>query len=130
MVRLINSPGNRVITSHTASGPARCTVPGVNANSAFARINVTRKIRTARGRRIYRYARKSPPSVIAIADAAPLKRIGRPDDMAGVAIYMTSRAGAYVTGDGLKTLDAVAPVVGPAATIEPSLAAFRKAGLA
>ncbi|HEY2689874.1 MAG TPA: SDR family oxidoreductase [Streptosporangiaceae bacterium] len=33
-----------------------------------------------------------------IADAAPLKRIGRPDDMAGVAVYLTSRAGAYVTG--------------------------------
>jgi NAD(P)-dependent dehydrogenase (short-subunit alcohol dehydrogenase family) len=34
----------------------------------------------------------------AIADAAPLKRIGQPDDMAGVAIYLASRAGAYVTG--------------------------------
>jgi NAD(P)-dependent dehydrogenase (short-subunit alcohol dehydrogenase family) len=34
----------------------------------------------------------------AIADGAPLKRIGRPDDMAGVAIYLASRAGAYVTG--------------------------------
>jgi NAD(P)-dependent dehydrogenase (short-subunit alcohol dehydrogenase family) len=34
----------------------------------------------------------------AIADAAPLRRIGRPDDMAGVAIYLSSRAGAYVTG--------------------------------
>jgi NAD(P)-dependent dehydrogenase (short-subunit alcohol dehydrogenase family) len=34
----------------------------------------------------------------AIADAAPLKRIGRPDDMAGVAIFLASRAGAYVTG--------------------------------
>ena len=34
----------------------------------------------------------------AIADAAPLRRIGRPDDMAGVAVYLASRAGAYVTG--------------------------------
>jgi len=34
----------------------------------------------------------------AIADAAPLRRIGRPDDMAGVVIYLASRAGAYVTG--------------------------------
>ncbi|MBV9452225.1 MAG: SDR family oxidoreductase [Streptosporangiaceae bacterium] len=33
-----------------------------------------------------------------IAGSAPLKRIGRPDDMAGVAIYLASRAGAYVTG--------------------------------
>lgn len=34
----------------------------------------------------------------AIAASAPLGRIGRPDDMAGVAIYLSSRAGAYVTG--------------------------------
>ena len=33
-----------------------------------------------------------------IADSAPLKRIGRPDDMAGTAIYLSSRAGSYVTG--------------------------------
>jgi threonine synthase len=34
------------------------------------------------------------------------------------------------TGDGLKTLDAVSPVVGPTATIPPSYDAFQKAGLA
>jgi NAD(P)-dependent dehydrogenase (short-subunit alcohol dehydrogenase family) len=34
----------------------------------------------------------------AIAESAPLRRIGRPDDMAGVAVYLASRAGAYVTG--------------------------------
>lgn len=34
------------------------------------------------------------------------------------------------TGDGLKTLDAVAPTTGPSATIRPSLDAFRAAGLA
>ncbi|MEU8569965.1 threonine synthase [Streptomyces pathocidini] len=34
------------------------------------------------------------------------------------------------TGDGLKTLDAVAPTTGPTATIRPSLDAFRQAGLA
>jgi NAD(P)-dependent dehydrogenase (short-subunit alcohol dehydrogenase family) len=33
-----------------------------------------------------------------IAAAAPLRRIGRADDMAGVAVYLASRAGAYVTG--------------------------------
>jgi len=33
-----------------------------------------------------------------IAAAAPLRRIGRPDDMAGAAVYLSSRAGAYVTG--------------------------------
>ena len=36
----------------------------------------------------------------------------------------------YNTGDGLKTLDAVAGVVGPAATIAPSYAAFDRTGLA
>ena len=45
----------------------------------------------------------------AIAEAAPLRRIGRPDDMAGVAVYLSSRAGAYVTG-------AVIPVDGGIAT--------------
>lgn len=33
-----------------------------------------------------------------IVDQCPLGRIGAPDDMAGVAIYLASRAGAYVTG--------------------------------
>jgi NAD(P)-dependent dehydrogenase (short-subunit alcohol dehydrogenase family) len=33
-----------------------------------------------------------------IAAASPLGRIGRPDDMAGVAVFLSSRAGAYVTG--------------------------------
>jgi threonine synthase len=35
----------------------------------------------------------------------------------------------FNTGDGLKTLDAIADRVGPAATIEPSYAAFTSAGL-
>jgi NAD(P)-dependent dehydrogenase (short-subunit alcohol dehydrogenase family) len=34
----------------------------------------------------------------AIAAAAPLRRIGRDDDMAGVAVYLASRAGSYLTG--------------------------------
>jgi NAD(P)-dependent dehydrogenase (short-subunit alcohol dehydrogenase family) len=33
-----------------------------------------------------------------IIGTCPLGRIGEPDDMAGVAIYLASRAGAYVTG--------------------------------
>ncbi len=34
----------------------------------------------------------------AIVGTCPLGRIGEPDDMAGVAIYLASRAGSYVTG--------------------------------
>ena len=45
----------------------------------------------------------------AIAASAPLKRIGRPDDVAGTAIFLASRAGAYVTG-------AIIPVDGGIAT--------------
>ncbi|HEX5095816.1 MAG TPA: SDR family oxidoreductase, partial [Acidimicrobiia bacterium] len=44
-----------------------------------------------------------------IAASSPLNRIGRPDDMAGTAIFLASRAGAYVTG-------AVIPVDGGIAT--------------
>ena len=33
-----------------------------------------------------------------IVQGCPLKRIGEPEDMAGIAIYLASRAGAYVTG--------------------------------
>lgn len=33
-----------------------------------------------------------------IAASTPMKRIGRPDDMAGTAIFLASRAGAYLTG--------------------------------
>ena len=45
-----------------------------------------------------------------IAASTPLKRIGRPDDMAGAAIYLASRAGAYLTG-------AVIPVDGGIASL-------------
>jgi NAD(P)-dependent dehydrogenase (short-subunit alcohol dehydrogenase family) len=45
-----------------------------------------------------------------IAAGTPLKRIGRPDDMAGAAIYLASRAGAYLTG-------AVIPIDGGIASL-------------
>jgi len=48
-----------------------------------------------------------------IAAGAPLKRIGRPDDVAGTAIFLASRAGAYLTG-------AVIPVDGGIATVGTS----------
>ncbi len=44
-----------------------------------------------------------------IANTNPLRRIGEPEDMAGIAIYLASRAGAYVTG-------AVIPVDGGVST--------------
>ena len=45
----------------------------------------------------------------AIAGSAPLRRIGRDDDMAGVAVFLASRAGSYLNG-------AVIPVDGGIAT--------------
>ncbi len=45
-----------------------------------------------------------------IAASAPLKRIGRPSDMAGAAIFLASEAGAYITG-------AVLPVDGGIAAL-------------
>ena len=47
----------------------------------------------------------------AIIASCPLRRIGKPEDMAGVAIYLASPAGAYLTG-------AVIPVDGGMSTMQ------------
>lgn len=47
-----------------------------------------------------------------IAAMAPLGRIGRPDDMAGIAVYLSSRAGAYVTGAVIPVDGGITTVVG------------------
>lgn len=44
------------------------------------------------------FALDDPATRAAIEASVPLGRIGRPDDMAGAAIYLSSRAGAYLTG--------------------------------
>ena len=46
----------------------------------------------------------------AVGSALPLGRIGAPDDMAGIAVFLASRASAYITG-------AVIPVDGGVSTI-------------
>ena len=58
---------------------------------------------------------------VTVATLRKLLATGRLDPDADTVVFNT--------GDGLKTLDAVADRVGPAATIDPSYAAFTAAGL-
>ncbi|MFC0003860.1 SDR family oxidoreductase [Micromonospora siamensis] len=48
--------------------------------------------------RMMAFALDDPGSRAAIEAQVPLGRIGRPEDMAGTAIFLASRAGAYLTG--------------------------------
>jgi NAD(P)-dependent dehydrogenase (short-subunit alcohol dehydrogenase family) len=56
------------------------------------------------------FALNDPQTRAAIARNVPLGRIGEPDDMAGAAIFLASRAGRYLTG-------AVIPVDGGLSTV-------------
>lgn len=47
-----------------------------------------------------------------IAAMAPLGRIGRPDDMAGIAVFLSGRGGAYVTGAIIPVDGGITTVVG------------------
>ncbi|GGO77020.1 3-oxoacyl-ACP reductase [Nonomuraea cavernae] len=44
------------------------------------------------------FALDDPATRDLVSSSVPLGRIGRPDDMAGAAIFLSSRAGAYLTG--------------------------------
>lgn len=57
------------------------------------------------------FALQDPALREAVAASVPMGRIGVPDDMAGVAIYLASTAGAYLTGT-------VIPVGGGVANLE------------
>ena len=56
------------------------------------------------------FALDDPKARASLARDVPLGRIGMPDDMAGVAIYLASAAASYVTG-------AVVPVAGGLSTV-------------
>jgi NAD(P)-dependent dehydrogenase (short-subunit alcohol dehydrogenase family) len=41
---------------------------------------------------------QNPELLAHVEQGAPLRRIGVPDDCGGVAVFLASRAGAYITG--------------------------------
>ncbi|HRE59676.1 MAG TPA: SDR family oxidoreductase [Micropepsaceae bacterium] len=48
-----------------------------------------------------RYLWENPDILKRATDTAPLKRIGEPDEIAGLAVMLASRAGAFMTGQAL-----------------------------
>lgn len=48
-----------------------------------------------------RYLWENPELLKTVTDPAPLKRIGQPDEIAGAAVFLASKAASYVTGQTL-----------------------------
>jgi NAD(P)-dependent dehydrogenase (short-subunit alcohol dehydrogenase family) len=48
-----------------------------------------------------KYLWENPEILKTVTEPAPLKRIGQPDEIAGVAVFLASRAASYVTGQTL-----------------------------
>jgi NAD(P)-dependent dehydrogenase (short-subunit alcohol dehydrogenase family) len=67
-----------------------------------------------------------PDERTAAVDSCPLRRIGTPDDVAGVALFLASEAAAYVNGEVL-TVDGGTSVQWPPTLVRPGLR--EKAGL-
>lgn len=44
---------------------------------------------------------ENPETEKRVTSTVPLRRIGEPDEIAGIAVYLASRAGAYTTGQGI-----------------------------
>ena len=108
---LLSFQGGIRVPSYTASKSGVAGLTKLLANEWAARgVNVNAIAPGPFDSNMMAFALNDPNSRAAIASGVPMGRIGMPDDMAGVAIYLASAAGAYVTG-------AVVPVGGGLSTI-------------